>query len=66
MKKVFQRPEYLKEAVFHYCPGCGHSIIHRLIAEVIEELHIGGKAVCVPPAGCAVAQYIEGDLFSLT
>ncbi len=57
MKKVFQRPEYLKEAVFHYCPGCGHSIIHRLIAEVIEELHIGGKTVCVPPAGCAVLAY---------
>ncbi|MBE9546068.1 MAG: 2-oxoglutarate oxidoreductase, partial [Proteobacteria bacterium] len=57
MKKVFQRPRYLKNAVFHYCPGCGHSIIHRLVAEIIEELDIGEKTVCVPPAGCAVLAY---------
>lgn len=57
MKKVFQRPKYLKKAVFHYCPGCGHSIIHRLIAEVIEELDIGEKTIGVPPAGCAVLAY---------
>lgn len=57
MKKVFQRPRYLKNAVFHYCPGCGHSIIHRLVAEIIEELDIGEKAICVPPAGCAVLAY---------
>lgn len=57
MKKVFQRPRYLKDAVFHYCPGCGHSIIHRLVAEVLEELGIGEKAICVPPAGCAVLAY---------
>lgn len=56
-KKIFQRPKYLKDAVFHYCPGCGHSIIHRLLAEVIEELDIGGKVICVPPAGCAVLAY---------
>ena len=56
-KKVFQRPKYLKEAVFHYCPGCGHSIIHRLVAEVIEELDIGKKTIGVPPAGCAVLAY---------
>jgi 2-oxoglutarate ferredoxin oxidoreductase subunit beta len=56
-KKVFQRPKYLKKAVFHYCPGCGHSIIHRLVAEVIEELDIGGKIIGVPPAGCAVLAY---------
>jgi len=56
-KKIFQRPKYLKEAVFHYCPGCGHSIIHRLIAEVIEELDIGKKTIGVPPAGCAVLAY---------
>lgn len=56
-KKVFQRPKYLKKAVFHYCPGCGHSIIHRLVAEVIEELNIGEKTIGVPPAGCAVLAY---------
>lgn len=56
-RKVFGRPKSLKEAVFHYCPGCGHSIIHRLIAEVIDELGIRGKAIGVPPAGCAVLAY---------
>ncbi len=57
LKKVFKRPKYLKKAVFHYCPGCGHSIIHRLIAEVLEELDIGEITIGVPPAGCAVLAY---------
>lgn len=61
-KKVFQRPKYLKEAIFHYCPGCGHSIIHRLLAEAIEELDIGGKVIGVPPAGCAVLAYFYFDV----
>jgi 2-oxoglutarate/2-oxoacid ferredoxin oxidoreductase subunit beta len=63
-KKIFQRPRYLKEAVFHYCPGCGHSLIHRLIAEIIEELAIGEKTIGVPPAGCAVLayQYLDIDM----
>ena len=61
-KKVFTRPKYLKEAVFHYCPGCGHSIIHRLVAEVIEELDIGEKTIGVPPAGCAVLAYNYFDV----
>lgn len=56
-KKIFSKPAYLKEAVTHYCPGCGHSIIHRLVAEVIEELDIGGKTIGIPPAGCAVLAY---------
>ncbi len=61
-KKIFARPKYLKEAVMHYCPGCGHSIIHRLIAEVIEELDIGDKTIGVPPAGCAVLAYNYFDV----
>jgi 2-oxoglutarate ferredoxin oxidoreductase subunit beta len=61
-KKIFSRPKYLKKAVFHYCPGCGHSIIHRLIAEVIEELDIGEKTIGVPPAGCAVLAYDYFDV----
>ncbi|MDY6951827.1 MAG: thiamine pyrophosphate-dependent enzyme [Thermodesulfobacteriota bacterium] len=56
-KQVFKRPEALSEKVFHYCPGCGHSIIHRLVAEVIDELGIREKTVGVPPAGCAVLAY---------
>ncbi len=54
---VFKRPKYLKNTAFHYCPGCGHSIIHRLLAEIFEELDIGEKVICVPPAGCAVLAY---------
>ncbi|MDB9822497.1 thiamine pyrophosphate-dependent enzyme [Deltaproteobacteria bacterium] len=61
-EKIFSRPKYLKKAVFHYCPGCGHSIIHRLVAEVIEELDIGEKTIGVPPAGCAVLAYDYFDM----
>lgn len=59
---VFARPRYMKKAPFHYCPGCGHSIIHRLVAEVIEELGIGDKTIGVPPAGCAVLAYDYFDV----
>jgi len=62
MKKVFGRPKSLKDAVFHYCPGCGHSIVHRLIAEIIDELNIRGKVIGVPPAGCAVLAYNYFDI----
>ncbi|HOP34825.1 MAG TPA: thiamine pyrophosphate-dependent enzyme [Syntrophales bacterium] len=63
-KKVFQRPRYLKKVSNHYCPGCGHSIIHRLVAEVIEELGIRDRTIGVPPAGCAVLayDYIDVDM----
>lgn len=63
-KQVFKRPKSLKENVFHYCPGCGHSIIHRLVAEVIDELGIRERTVGVPPAGCAVLayNYIDVDM----
>ncbi len=57
MKKVYSRPAALKDNPFHYCPGCGHSIIHRLIAEVLDEMALREKAICVLPAGCAVIAY---------
>jgi 2-oxoglutarate/2-oxoacid ferredoxin oxidoreductase subunit beta len=60
--RIFSRPKYLKDATFHYCPGCGHSIAHRLVAEVIEELDIGRITIGVPPAGCAVLAYDYFDL----
>lgn len=62
MKKIFSRPESLKETSFHYCPGCGHSIIHRLVAEVIDELGIKDRTIGVPPAGCAVLAYNYFDV----
>ena len=62
MKKIFGKPKSLKDAVFHYCPGCGHSIIHRLVAEIIDELNIQEKVIGVPPAGCAVLAYDYFDI----
>ncbi len=62
MEKIFTRPKSLKKAVFHYCPGCGHSIIHRLICEVIDELNIQDKTIGVPPPGCSVFAYYYFDV----
>jgi 2-oxoglutarate/2-oxoacid ferredoxin oxidoreductase subunit beta len=62
VKKVFTKPESLKDNYFHYCPGCGHSIIHRLVAEVIDELGIRERTIGVPPAGCAVLAYNYFDV----
>ena len=62
MKTLFQRTRTLKDAVYHYCPGCGHSIIHRLVAEVIDEMGIRERTIGVPPAGCAVLAYNYFDV----
>ena len=57
MKTVFKRTEMLVDIPQHYCPGCTHGIAHRLVAESLEELGVGGKAVGVAPVGCAVFAY---------
>jgi len=57
MGKPFTRPQALSEQPTHYCPGCTHGIIHRLIAEVIDELGIRGRTVGIAPVGCAVLAY---------
>ena len=57
MAVVFQKPKSLSDLPFHYCPGCPHGIIHRLVAEVLDELGIEGKAIGVAPVGCAVMAY---------
>lgn len=57
MAIVFKRPHALKEKELHYCPGCTHGIIHRLIAEVIDELDIEGITIGVSPVGCAYNNY---------
>ena len=54
---VFEKPKSLTDAQLHYCPGCTHGIIHRLVAEAIDELGIEGKTVGVAPVGCAVMAY---------
>jgi 2-oxoglutarate/2-oxoacid ferredoxin oxidoreductase subunit beta len=62
MKKIFGRPRSLKPTPYHYCPGCGHSIVHRLVAEVIDEMDLRGSSIGVPPAGCAVLAYFYFDI----
>ena len=57
MSVVFERPNALCDTPTHYCPGCTHGIIHRLVAEVIDEMGIEGEAVGVCPVGCAVMAY---------
>ena len=57
MAIVFQKPKALTDAPLHYCPGCIHGIIHRLVAEAIDELGIEGKTIGVAPVGCAVMAY---------
>lgn len=57
MAVVFQKPKALTDAVLHYCPGCPHGIIHRLVAEAIDELGIEGTTIGVAPVGCAVMAY---------
>ena len=57
MGKTFKKPEALADVVTHYCPGCTHGIIHRLIAEVIDEMGIRGRTVGIAPVGCAVLAY---------
>lgn len=62
MKKVYTRPKSLKKNLFHYCPGCGHSIVHRLICEVIDEMDLQDKAIGIPPPGCSVFAYHYFDV----
>ena len=57
MAKVFERPHALSDVTLHYCPGCTHGIIHRLVAEIIDELGIEGKTIGVAPVGCSVFAY---------
>ncbi len=57
MKTLFKRTPTLKDYPTHYCPGCGHGIIHRLVAETIDELNIRGRTIGIAPVGCAVLAY---------
>lgn len=54
---VFDRPHALCDVPLHYCPGCTHGIIHRLVAQAIDELGIEGKTIGVAPVGCSVFAY---------
>jgi len=64
-EKIFARPQSLKDIPFHYCPGCHHGIIHRLVAEVIDELGVRNRTIGVAPVGCSVLayEYFNVDMF---
>ncbi|MBR5872923.1 MAG: 2-oxoglutarate oxidoreductase, partial [Oscillospiraceae bacterium] len=57
MAVVFEKPKSLTDKVLHYCPGCTHGIVHRLVAEVIDELGIEGRTIGIAPVGCSVMAY---------
>ena len=57
METIFKRPESLTDLQFSYCPGCTHGIVHRLIAETLDELGVEGTTVGVAPVGCSVLAY---------
>jgi 2-oxoglutarate/2-oxoacid ferredoxin oxidoreductase subunit beta len=54
---IYRKPECMENRNSHYCPGCGHGMIHRMIAEVIDELKIRERAICVSSIGCSVTSY---------
>ena len=57
MGKAFSTPKSMSDNYTHYCPGCTHGIVHRLVAEAIDELGIAGRTVGIAPVGCAVLAY---------
>lgn len=59
--KVFSHPESLRDIPTHYCPGCGHGIAHRIVAEAIDELGIRERVIGIAPVGCAVIAYDYWD-----
>ena len=60
--KVFERTPLLTDNIFHYCPGCGHGVAHRLIMEVVEEMGIQEETIGVAPVGCSVLAYNYMDI----
>lgn len=64
MKKIFGRPTSLNDTVTQYCPGCGHGIVHRLVAEAVDELNIRKTTIGLAPVGCAVYadEYFNFDM----
>jgi len=61
LDKIYSHPQSLRNVSTHYCPGCGHGIAHRLIAEVVDELGIREQVIAVAPVGCAVIAYDYWD-----
>jgi len=62
MELIYKRPKSLTQADTHYCPGCTHGTIHRLIAEVLDELGLREKTIGIAPVGCSVLAYYYFDV----
>ncbi len=62
MEKIYGLPKLLKKTKTHYCPGCGHGIAHRIVAQVIDELNLKSRIIGVAPVGCAVIAYDYWDI----
>jgi len=57
MQLVYKKPETLTDTPMHYCPGCGHGVVHRVLMEVVEEMGIQNDTIGVAPVGCSVFAY---------
>lgn len=55
--KIYSRPDLLDERNTHYCPGCSHGVVHRIVAELVDEMGLQDKTIGVAPVGCAVFAY---------
>jgi 2-oxoglutarate ferredoxin oxidoreductase subunit beta len=62
MEVVYRRPDTLTDTYMHYCPGCGHGVMHRLLMEVVQEMGIQNKTIGVAPVGCSVFAYNYMDV----
>lgn len=60
--KVYSRPRLLTDNITHYCPGCSHGVVHRIIAELLDEMGLEDKTVGIAPVGCAVFAYNYIDI----
>ena len=59
---VYKKPTLMNDVPMHYCPGCSHGVVHKLVAEVIEEMGMEEKSIGVSPVGCAVFAYRYIDI----
>jgi len=62
VRVLYRRPDCMLDVPMHYCPGCGHATVHRLLAEVIDELGLRQSAIGIAPVGCAVLAYDYIDI----
>ena len=54
---VYKKPTLLNDTPMHYCPGCSHGVVHKIVSEVIEEMGMTDKTIAISPVGCAVFAY---------